>query len=168
MPKKLPQRDPISAYQRKSTATRRIGQSAQCTYCGETRPEALITNSKPLICAACQRKDQGKTTMDDHHVAMQANNPATLPVPVNDHRAELSIAQDDWPKRTRENPDSSPLIAAAGCIRGFMDYLFYLVEKFLHWTAGMLEELDSYLIERLGQQWWLKSPLNQFAPKGEN
>ena len=168
MPKKLPQRDPISAHQRKSAAIRRVGENAQCTYCPEKRPLALIRNSKPLICAACQRKDQGKTTMDDHHVAMQANNPATLPTPVNDHRAELSAAQDDWPKKTRENPDGSPLIAAAGCIRGFMDYLFYLVEKFLYWTAEMLEELDAYLIEQLGPQWWLEIPLKRFAPKGEN
>ena len=44
----------------------------------------------------------------------------------------------------------------------------YLIEKFLYWSAGMLEELDAYLIERLGPQWWLETPLNRFAPKGEN
>lgn len=49
-----------------------------------------------------------------------------------------------------------------------MDYLYYLVEKFLHWTAEMLEELDAYLIEQLGPQWWLEIPLKRFAPKGEN
>jgi hypothetical protein len=166
MPKKLPPRDPIGAYQRKSVAARRVNENAQCTYCPETRPAALIKDSEPLICAECERKNQGKKTTDDHHVAMKANHPATLPVPVNDHRAELSAAQDDWPKKTRENPDGSPLIAAAGCIRGFMDYLLYLVEKFLHWTAEMLEELDAYLIERLGPQWWLETPLKRFAPKG--
>ncbi len=166
MPKKMPQRDPISASQRKSAAARRVGKNAQCTHCGETRPEALIANSKPLTCAECQRRSQGKSIIDDHHVAMRANNPTTMPVPVNDHRAELSAAQHDWPKKTRENPDGSPLIAAAGCIRGFMDQLFYLVEKFLHWTAGMLEDLDSYLIEKLGPQWWLQTPLKQFAPHG--
>ena len=76
MSKKLPQSDPISAYQRKSTAARRVGENAQCTYCDETQPDALITNSKPLTCAKCQRKRQGKTTVDDHHVAMRANHPA--------------------------------------------------------------------------------------------
>jgi hypothetical protein len=166
MSKKLPQRDPISAAQRKATAARRVGQNAQCTYCNETRPEALIANSKPLTCAECQRKSQGKRTVDTHHVAMRANNPATVQVPVNDHRAVLNVAQHGWPKRTRENPDGSPLLAAAGCIRGFMDYLFYLVEKFLHWTAEMLEELDSYLIEKLGPQWWLQTPLKRFVPQG--
>ena len=168
MSKKLPQSDPISAYQRKSTAARRVGKNAQCTYCDETQPDALITNSKPLTCAKCQRKRQGKTTVDDHHVAMRANNPGTMPALVNDHRAVLNVAQYEWPKKTRENPDGSPLIAAAGCIRGVMDYIFYLIEKFLYWSAGMLEELDAYLIERLGPQWWLETPLNRFAPKGEN
>ena len=168
MSKKLPQNDPISTYQRKSSAARRVGNNAQCAYCDETRPEALIANSNPLVCAQCQRKRQGKTITDYHHVAMRANSPTTIPVPINDHRAVLSVAQYEWPKKTRENPDGSPLIAAAGCIRGVMDYIFYLIEKFLYWSAGMLEELDAYLIERLGPQWWLETPLNRFAPKGEN
>jgi hypothetical protein len=168
MPRKLPQRDPIGAQKRKSAAIRRVGENAQCAYCPENRPEALIKHSNPLICTECQRKAKEMSTMDDHHPAMKANNPLKLPVPANDHRAELSVAQDDWPKKTRENPDHSPLIAAAGCIRGFMDYLYYLVEKFLYWTAGMLEDLDAYLIEKLGPQWWLDSPLSRFAPKGEN
>ena len=168
MSKKLPQNDPISTYQRKSTAARRVGNNAQCTYCDETRPDALIANSEPLSCAKCQRKRQGRTTIDDHHVAMRANHPGTMPALVNDHRAVLSVAQYEWPKKTRENPDGSPLIAAAGCIRGVMDYIFYLIEKFLYWSAGMLEELDAYLIERMGPQWWLETPLNRFAPKGEN
>jgi len=91
-----------------------------------------------------------------------------MPVPVNDHRAELSVAQDDWPKKTRENPDRSPLIAAAGCIRGFMDYILYLVDRFLRWTAEAFEELDTFLIKQLGPKWWLDTPLNRFAPKGNS
>jgi hypothetical protein len=169
MSKKKPsQNDPISAYQRKATATRRVGSGAQCTYCPEVRPEALIAKSDPLICAECKRRQEGKTIMDHHHVAMRANSPTTIPVPINDHRAVLSVAQYEWPKKTRENPEGSPLIAAAGCIRGVMDYIFYLIEKFLYWSAGMLEELDAYLIERLGPQWWIETPLNRFAPKGGN
>src|SRR5215467_9967630 len=100
MKRKLPQTDPIAAYQRKTAAARRIGQNAQCI-CGEKRPEALITGSVPIICAACKRKQEGKATMDDHHAFGEANDSATtIPVPVNDHRAELSVAQQDWPKRT--------------------------------------------------------------------
>jgi hypothetical protein len=133
--------------------------------CGEARPEVLIPNSKPTVCAECKRKSRGAKTMDDHHVAMKANNPTTIPVAVNDHRVELSVAQDDWPKKTRENLDGSPLLAAAGCVRGFVDTVVYLIERLLLWVADMLEKLDAYLAQNLGQKWWVKTELNQFAPK---
>ncbi len=109
MAKKRRQLDPIGRYQRKATAARRIGRNKQCA-CGESRPEALVRGSKPTTCAACVRKKRGLTTEDNHHPAGRANNPATIRVPVNDHRAELSPAQYDWPRETLENPDRSPLL----------------------------------------------------------
>lgn len=104
------------------------------------------------------------TAMDDHHVAGKPNDPTTVPVPVNDHRAELSTAQYDWPKQTRENPDSSPLLRAAACVRGFVDYIIYLLKKMLLWIPEMLENLHAYLREKLGPKWWINTPLEQFAP----
>jgi hypothetical protein len=68
--------------------------------------------------------------MDAHHVAGKANSPVTVPVPVNDHRACLSVAQADWPKSTLMNVHGSPLLAAAACVRGFVDMVFYLIERF--------------------------------------
>jgi hypothetical protein len=163
MTKKLPPRDPVSAYVRKTTAARRIGRR-RCA-CGETRPEALIARSKPMTCAACQRTKKGITTMDNHHVAGAANNPTTIAVPVNDHRAELNTAQQDWPKQTRENPDGSPLLAGAGCVRGFVDTLIDLIKRVLLWIPHMLETLDGYLRATLGPRWWLNTELAQFAPR---
>lgn len=162
---KLPKRDPEAAYARKQKAIRRVGQNAKCALCGETRPEALVPGSKPMICAECQRKGNGMSTTDDHHVGAEANSPETIQTPVNDHRADLSVAQHDWPKRTLENPDGSPFLVVAGCIRGFMDYLIYLVKKFLHWIPEMLEAADAFLAEKLGPKWWIGTPLEQFAPK---
>jgi len=164
MHKKLPQRDPSAAYVRKAKATRRVGMGAQCA-CGESRPEALIAQSNPTICAACDRKKKGKATMDNHHPAGKANNPSTVPIHVNDHRAELSSSQLDWPKATRENPEGSPLLAAAAGIRGFKDTVLYLIEKLLVWAADMMERLDTYLQKQLGQKWWLRTEMEQFAPK---
>ncbi len=161
---KIPPRDPIRAYAQKATAARRVGMGKKCA-CGEARPEALLPGSKPTICSACERKKHGKTTEDRHHVASKANDPTTIPVPVNDHRARLSVDQYDWPKETRENPDASPLLAAAGCIRGFVDVVVYLVERLLLRQADMLESLDAYLVMKLGRKWWVKTELNQFAPK---
>ncbi len=163
MPWKLSQPDPSGVYRRKVTAARRVGKNKQCA-CGEARPEALITGSELTICAECQRKRKGHTIMDDHHPAGKANNPATVPVPANDHRADLSVAQQNWPKPTRENPDGSPLLAAAGCVRGFVDQIIYLVKKLLLWIPEMLEKLDAFLVDARGRQWWLGTPLEQFVP----
>jgi hypothetical protein len=164
MSKKLPIRDPMAAYQRKVTAERRIGEEKQCL-CGEKRPLALVRKRNSTRCAKCVRQMKGKTTMDKHHPAGEANSPAIVPIPVNDHRAELSEAQYDWPKDTRENPDGSPLLAAAGCIRGFADTVVYLIERLLLWIAIMLEALNAFLLKKLGPTWWLKTELNQFAPE---
>ena len=166
MTNKLPPlRDPEAAWVRKATAARRVGVSAKCCKCGETRPEALVRKSNPKVCHECKRKQEGAATMDDHHFASEANNPATILVPVNDHRAELSVAQYDWPKETRENPDGSFLLAAAGCIRGFIDSILYLIKKGLLWVAEMLETLDTYLVKKFGPKWWVGTELEQFAPK---
>lgn len=164
MPRKLPQRDPIGAYERKATAARRVGKDKKCA-CGEARPEALITGRKPVKCAACIRKKRGQTTQDNHHPAGKANNPAKIPVYVNDHQAELNVAQFEWPKETRENPDGSPLLAAAGCIRGFIDTILYLIDKLLLWIPEMLEKLNTFLLEKFGRRWWVGTELERFAPK---
>jgi hypothetical protein len=164
MPNKIKLRDPEAACIRKATAKRRAGQNAQCA-CGEKRPEALIRKGKRIICHECKRKNDGATTVDAHHVFAEANSDVTIPTPVNDHRAELSVAQYDWPKKTLDNPERSPLLAAAGVIRGFIDYIRYLIEKSLVWVAQMLEAADAFLAERLGPKWWVDTPLEVFAPK---
>lgn len=167
MPKKLPTLDPGGAHRRKVVAARRVGIDSHCS-CGEKRPEALIAGTKPIICAACKRRDSGRPPMDHHHFAGKANSPTTIPVPGNDHRACLSVAQADWPKRTLANPQGSPLLAAAACIRGFVDTLLYLIEKGLLWIAEMLEKLDEFQARKLGPRWWIKTEIEQFAPKNKS
>lgn len=165
MARKLSQPDPIASSARKAAARRRLGVDANCA-CGESRVEALIRKADHIACAACIRQVQGKTIMDKHHVAGKANSPVTVSVPVNDHRAQLSIDQYDWPKPTRENPHGSPLVAAAACIRGFVDTIIYLLEKVLSWIAGMLETLDALLTERWGVEWWANTEIQKFTTAG--
>jgi len=98
--------------------------------------------------------------MDKHHVAGSANSPVTVSVDVNDHRAELNTSQYDWPKRTVENPHGSPLLKAAGCVRGFIDTIRFLVEKLLGWIPKTLEMLDQVLVQLFGVMWWT---VEQFA-----
>ena len=164
MRRKFPRLDPSGAHRRKVVATRRVGVGARCS-CGEDRPEALIAGSSPTICGACQRAEKGRTTIDQHHFAGRSNNPATIPIPVNDHRAILSVAQAEWPKLTLTNAEGSPLLAGAACLRGCIDTILYLIEKGLLWLADMLEKLDVFLVKKLGPKWWANTEIEQFAPK---
>ena len=164
MSRKLPRTDPTGAHRRKVIAARRVGVGARCS-CGEDRPEALIAGSSPTICGACQRAEKGRSAIDQHHFAGRANNPATIPVPVNDHRAVLSVAQAEWPKSTLTNPEGSPLLAGAASLRGFVDTILYLIEKGLPWLADMLEKLDEVLVKKLGPKWWANTAIAQFATK---
>jgi hypothetical protein len=87
-------------------------------------------------------------------VAGRANHGLTIPIPVNDHRSVLSNAQHEWPQRTLKNPDRSPLLAAAACIRGLIDTIKYLLDELILWIATFLEKLDAALTEYFGRRWW--------------
>jgi hypothetical protein len=160
----LPPRDPRLAYRRKTIAARRIGEGKQCA-CGEDRPEALISGSEPLICAACDRIKKGRRKTDDHHIAGEANDATMIRVSVNDHWADLSVAQRDWPPKTLQNPDKSPLLAAAASIRGFVNTSMYLMQHFLLPAAALLELLDTIVGQKLGRKWWKHTKLESFEPK---
>jgi len=160
--KKPPKRDPEAAYVRKVIAARRIG-CRKCA-CGEKRPEALIRDSNPMICVACQRKQLRQTAFDLHHPAADANSPIKTPIWVSDHVAVLNVLQHDWPTTTLENPDRSPLLAAAGRNRGYIETNAYLVDALLCQNTEVLEVLDAYLMKRLGEKWWVGTELEQLAP----
>ena len=164
MPPQIPPGDPRAAYRRKAKAERRIGISAKCA-CGETRPEALIPSTDPNICAECQRRLLKREKRDNHHNFGEANSALTMSVSVNDHRADLSVGQQNWPSRTLRNPENSPLLAGAAFIRGFVDTTVYLMTDFLLWVARLLELLDTVLREKLGEKWWNRTKLKAFDPK---
>jgi hypothetical protein len=83
---------------------------------------------------------------------------------VSDHAAVLNVLQRDWPKTTLENSDRSPLLAAAGRNRGYIETNAYLVDAMLRQNTEVLEALDAYLAKRLGEKWWVGTELEQFAP----
>ena len=118
-----------------------------------------------MICVACQRKQRGQTTFDFHHPGGEANRHIKIPIWVSDHVAILNVLQYDWPKTTLENPDASPLLAAAGRNRGYIETNAYLVDEMLRQNSEVLEVLDAYLVKKLGTKWWEGTELDQFAPK---
>lgn len=160
--RKPPKRDPSAAFVREAIARRRIGDK-KCA-CGETRPWAFEGPGSER-CERCERERLGHKTTDDHHLAGEANNPATIPVDVNDHRARLSPDQHDWPRRTLENRDGDPLLAAAANERGFIDYIHYAIDEYLLPNPEMLETLSELLEAKLGPKWWQNTGLDRFAPK---
>src|SRR3974390_2004726 len=162
----LPPRNPRAAYRREAIAARRSG-SGSCD-CGESRPEALIPGSESPICYACDRRRNVRRLTDAHHIAGRSNSPIMILVPVNDHRSELSKAQYDWPKKTLQNPDRSPLLTGAAHLRGFADLMVYLLKSFLLWVADMLELLDTILEQKLGRKWWKNTKLKTFEPKSKS
>ncbi len=168
MPRKLPQRDAVAAYQRKAKAIRRVGENARCAHCGENRPEALIPKSKPMTCAECQRQKNARKPTDNHHVFGKTNSPITVSILANDHRAQLSIDQYEWPEETLRNPEGCPLLRSAAFIRGFVDIVSYFMREQLLPVALLLESLSSFLVNNLGRRWWLKTDLQKFSPKGNS
>jgi hypothetical protein len=80
--------------------------------------------------------------MDNHHPAGKANSPVTAPRDVNDHRAILSVRQnDDWPKKTLENPTGDPYLKMAAEIRGYINDRRYLEETLLRPAIEKLEAI---------------------------
>lgn len=156
--------NPVNAAIREDRAQRRVGANARCHVCRESRPEALIRGSNPMICAECQRKAHGQSTIDDHHVAGRNNSPETIPLPVNDHRAELSVAQMDWSQEMRENPSGCPLIRAQAMLQGTADVVRYLFDKFVDFAVALLGTLSEYLRQTLGAHWWRGTPIDRFSP----
>jgi len=164
VPPRIPPSDPRAAYRRKVKAERRVGINAKCA-CGEARPQALIPGTDPIICAQCQRRLLKRDERDDHHNFGESNSPLTMSVPVNDHRGDLSVAQQNWPPETLRNSENSPLLAGAAFIRGFVDTAVYLMTEFLLWVARLLELLDTVLREKLGEQWWDCTKLKAFEAR---
>jgi hypothetical protein len=148
MPRKLPPHNSLAAYRRNAIAARRIGTGRKCR-CGESRPEALIPGSSPAICAKCDRKSRKRKPVDDHHVFGKTNSPLTMSIPVNDHRAELSVAQQAWPPKTLENKRRSQSLADAAKIRGFIDTVEYLMHEHLLPVAERRERFDTIEARKL-------------------
>jgi hypothetical protein len=159
-------------------AQNRVGKNARCA-CGENRAQALILKLPgSVICACCDRIARGMNPMDKHHIAGRVNHWAVIMVPVNDHLAYFTVKQlCCWPQKTSWNPDGSPLLTVAACIRGLVDFVFWPVVKDVAMfnkyrataedlirVAEILEAKDEYLTERRGRHYWLDLPISKYAP----
>ncbi len=150
-----------AAFAREHRKRDRLEEDA-CQLCGEddlrclrqvvlqVPTEGTITTT---LCAGCHVQLQGKRPTERHHPAGRANDPVTVAIPANDH-AILTDRQHDWPVDTWRNPDGSPLLKAAACLRGWLDVLRELLERTVGWIPAFLERLDEVLRQHVGPRWW--------------
>jgi hypothetical protein len=158
----MAEQDPLRTWIREQRAQRAVGADAICATCDECRSFALIRRRNPAICFRCDRIGRGLPPYEFNHVFGENNSDATLRRPINDHRAVLSVAQYGWPRKVRENPEGSPVIAAAAMRLGSRDEISYILTRD---TSGeFLLDLDTFLRERLGPRWWEGTALEKYAP----
>jgi hypothetical protein len=125
--------------------------------CAETDPRALVGVNPNIVCYEHQHDAQSRAWLEEHHVAGRRNDPATVQIPGNDHRI-LSDLQQAWPRDTLRNPNTSPLLRAAAALRGFLDVLRLVIERTVGWIPALLEALDGWLRETVGESWWKDFP----------
>jgi hypothetical protein len=146
--------DPIKKAVRLSRKRDRLGDDAMCHRCGESDPRCLVLRRDRILCYECLSCDEGRSSVELHHVAGQHNLHHSVPIDGNEHRI-LSDMQEDWPVDTRRNSDGSPVLAVAAAIRGWLDTLRVIIERTMGWIPIFLERLDSWLRITIGDQYWL-------------
>jgi len=130
-----------------------LGTRTPACSCGETNPFALTGADPHIRCYECQAVAGGRARVEQQHVAGQHNRPETVPMLGNDHRAH-DAHKLTWPPQTLRNPDGSPLLRAAACIRGWLDLLRVILDRTVGWVPAFLEYLHDWLVSRLGATWW--------------
>ena len=101
------------------------------------------------MCLRCYALKRGTKETEAHHLGAEANSPVTVEMPITDHRT-LSEAQHEWPPKTMQNLDGSPLLAIAGTLRGIADFISDLIVAFINRLAETAEDIDAWLRDKYG------------------
>jgi hypothetical protein len=137
---------------------RQLGtRTPRCTECPESDPFALTLTSDGLRCYECLALEAGRSWTERQHPAGRRNHLATVLIPGNDHRV-VDDHKHDWPRNTLRNPNGSPLLRAAACLRGWLDTLQLVVDRTVGWIPPFLEQLDHWRTDQLGRGWWQQMP----------
>jgi hypothetical protein len=120
--------------------------------CEEICPFMLTGADPEIYCSEHEAIRHGRPWLQAHHPPGQHNDPRTILLPANYHSV-LSELQYRWPRETLRNADGSPLLQAAALTRGLLDVL-YVVIVIASGVPVLLENLDAFLRERLGERWW--------------
>jgi hypothetical protein len=138
---------------RRTRKARPLGADARCCICGCADPRVLHRRGKKIWCYECSSAQQGRPTIEEHHLMGKANDhEMTAGVPGNLH-LPLTDAQTDWPREVRYNTERDPLLWIAGLCFSLRDIARELV--------GLLGAIGAFLVlasralrQALGAQWW--------------
>jgi hypothetical protein len=123
--------------------------------CREQDPFALTGVHPRLVCVEHRADLEGRSWLEGSHTGGRNNLPDdVVPIPANDHGVLTYRYQAAWSRETLRNPDRSPLLRAAGALRGWMDVLRLILERTCGWVPAFLERLDAWLRLKLGERWW--------------
>jgi hypothetical protein len=120
-------KEAINRAGRRSRKVRTLGPNARCWKCDYTDVTALQWKHGKIWCYECASAEEGRPTVEEHHVLGRTNDPAMVSIPGNLHRA-LSDAQEDWPKATRYNRDGDQLRRIAAYLRARRDVAAWEIE----------------------------------------
>ena len=84
-----------------------------------------LTGDEPahLLCYEHLAEKQGRSPVEDHHLIGHHNDERLkMPFLGNLHRV-MNDGQRDWPEKTLKNPQGSPALKAAACVRASCDWL---------------------------------------------
>ncbi len=147
--------EPKNEERRREQDFERLGnREPKCNLCHERDPKALTGTHPDIYCAEHEAEIEGRTRIQGQHPPGKRNDPVTkLPTRANDH-VVWDEAKNDWPKWTLRNPDGSPLLRAAAAVRSVLDWFRLIIDRVLGWVPKFLEDLDTWLTENLGSDWW--------------
>lgn len=134
-----------------------LGTRTPACRCGETDPFALNGAHPNITCYECEAIVSGRPRIELQHPAGRHNRPETVPLLGNDHRV-WDAYKASWPERTFRNPEGSPLLRAAACVRCWLDLLLVIVHRTVGWVPTYLEQLDDWLGREMGPRWWDAMP----------
>lgn len=151
------EQNPIRSDARMARRTREVGPGSKCALCDERDPRALVARASRVLCYECLATEQGRPRTEKHHFPNRYNSLFIVVILGNAHRI-LNDYQMDWPTKTYRNPHGSPLLRASAAIRGWLDVLRLIIDRGVEWIPAFLEDLDAWLEERLGPEWWRQIP----------
>ena len=122
--------------------------------CGENDPFALTGTYPNILSYDCRNEADGRSVIEQQHVAGRHNRRETVAMLGNDHRVADSH-KVTWPVETLRNPTGSPLLKAAASLQGWLDLLRVVIDRTVGWVPAMLEKLHDWLVAEHGPQYWV-------------